>query len=281
MRRMYGPDTAAASRLVGVVLIAWGLHKLNYPWLRPVEWFAPFGFLLADLLAMLAAAGLLLVTAGRLRSIADQAEQRHVQSREHLATLNQLLQVSLGGKSLSGQLTDALDIVLAAPWLALEPRGGLFLVEEGALKLFIQHNLPEAFRSTWSKVTFGQGFCGRAAAEQRVIHAADVDDRLEVGLEGPRPDGHYALPIVSGGEVSGVLVLYLPVGHRAEQEITPLRAVADVLAGMLVRKRAEAAAEQLPSRLVATHPPPRAARSANHLRKRVPGWGVEQERGRP
>src|SRR3546814_15845211 len=86
-----------------VVLIAWGLHKLNYPWLRPVEWFAPLGFLLADFLAMLAAAGLLLVTAGRLRSIADQAEQRHVQSREHLATLNQLLQVSLGGKSLSGQ----------------------------------------------------------------------------------------------------------------------------------------------------------------------------------
>src|SRR3546814_18046760 len=107
MLRRYGPDTAAASSLVGVVLIAWGLHKLNYPWLRPVEWFAPLGFLLADFLAMLAAAGLLLVTAGRLRSIADQAEQRHVQSREHLATLHQLLQVSLGGQSLSGQLTDA------------------------------------------------------------------------------------------------------------------------------------------------------------------------------
>src|SRR3546814_20316000 len=98
MRRMYGPDTAAASRLVDVVLIAWGLHKLNYPWLRPVEWFAPLGFLLADFLAMLAAAGLLLVTAGRLRSIAEQAEQRPVQSREHLAPPNQLLQVSPGGK---------------------------------------------------------------------------------------------------------------------------------------------------------------------------------------
>src|SRR3546814_10979211 len=79
MRRMYGPDTAAASRLVGVVLIAWGLHKLNYPWLRPVEWFAPLGFLLADFLAMLAAAGLLLVTAGRLRSIADQAARFRAQ----------------------------------------------------------------------------------------------------------------------------------------------------------------------------------------------------------
>src|SRR3546814_15010131 len=218
---------------------------------------------------MLAAACLRLVTAGRLRSIADQAEQRHVQSRVHLATLNQLLQVTLGGNSLSGQLTDALDIVLAAPWLALEPRGGLFLVEEGALKLFIQSNLPEAFRSTWSKVTFGQGFCGRAAAEQRVIHAADVDDRLEVGLEGPRPDGHYALPIVSGGAVSGVLVLYLPVGTRAEQEITTPRAVADVLAGTLFRNRAEAARQQSRSRPVAAQRIARVGSWENDLRSRV------------
>src|SRR3546814_8802011 len=106
MRRMYGPDTAAASRLVGVVLIAWGLHKLNYPWLRPVEWFAPLGFLLADFLAMLAAAGLLLVTAGRLRSIADQAEPRHVKSRAHLATINNLQQLSLSGTYTSGPRTD-------------------------------------------------------------------------------------------------------------------------------------------------------------------------------
>src|SRR3546814_12818793 len=41
MLRRYAPDTAAASRLVGVVLFAWGLHTLNYPCLRPVEWFAP------------------------------------------------------------------------------------------------------------------------------------------------------------------------------------------------------------------------------------------------
>src|SRR3546814_18107327 len=59
MLRRYGPDPAAASRLVGVVLLAWGLHKLNYPWLRPVEWFEPLAFLLADFLAQLAARGLL------------------------------------------------------------------------------------------------------------------------------------------------------------------------------------------------------------------------------
>src|SRR3546814_17999746 len=41
MLRRYGPDTAAASRLAGVVLLAWGPHTLTYPPLRPVECFAP------------------------------------------------------------------------------------------------------------------------------------------------------------------------------------------------------------------------------------------------
>src|SRR3546814_6058033 len=88
--------------------------------------------------------------------------------------------------------------------------------------------------------------------------------------------GHYALPIVSGGEVSGVLVLYLPVGHRAEQEITHLRAVADVLAGMIVRKRAEAAAEQSRSRLVEAQRIARVGSWENDLRSRVSVWSDEQ-----
>src|SRR3546814_20387877 len=144
MLRRYGPDTAAASSLVGVVLIAWGLHKLNYPWLRPVEWFAPLGFLLADFLAMLAAAGVLLVTEGRLRSIADQAEQRHVQSREHLATPNQLLTVSLGGKSLRGKLTEATALVLAATWQVVTPRCCLRPGAAGALNNRKQANQTRA-----------------------------------------------------------------------------------------------------------------------------------------
>src|SRR3546814_8823296 len=120
MLRARRDEATPAAGLVGIALLAWGLHKFDYPWLRPVDWFAPFGFLLSEFLAMLAAVGLLLIMAGRLRSLADIAEQRHVQSREHLATLNVLLQISLYSKPLQGQPSDDLDTILAATWLALD-----------------------------------------------------------------------------------------------------------------------------------------------------------------
>ncbi len=240
-----------AGRFLGLMLLFWGLHKVEYPWLRPVEWFAPFGFLLSQFLAMTAAVGLLLTIAGRLQSRAAVLERKHEQSREHLETLNQLLQISLARKPLESQLSDALDAILAAPWLAVEPEGGIFLEEDGVLRLSAQKNLPEQLHRICAKVAFGECLCGRAAAQQQIVHAAHVDHRHEKGFAGMGPHGHYAVPLVFGGETLGVLILSLPDGRkRDEAEIVHLRAVADVLAGMIARKRAESAAEDSRRRLI-------------------------------
>ena len=279
MLRTRREEATVGARLIGVALVAWGLHKLDYPWLRPLEWFAPLGFLLSEFLAMLAAVGLLLITAGRLRSKAYQAEQRHEQSREHLSTLNQLLQISLDRKPLNSQLADALDAILAAPWLALEPCGGIFLAEGGALRLAVHRNLPDTLQSICAKVAFGQCLCGRAAAEKTIIHAAHVDGRHENGYEGMRPHGHYAVPVVTGGETLAVLILSLPDGReRDEPEVVHLRAIADVLAGLIVRKRAEAAAEQSRGRLVEAQRIARVGSWENDLRSKASIWSDEQFR---
>jgi HD-GYP domain-containing protein (c-di-GMP phosphodiesterase class II) len=51
--------------------------------------------------------------------------------------------------------------------------------------------------------------------------------------------GHYCVPILSAGKVLGVINLYLRVGHqRDEKEEEVLRATADVIAGIIERKRA-------------------------------------------
>jgi len=265
------------ARLVGVTLLVWGLHKIDFPWLRPVEWFAPYGFLLAQFLSMTAAVGLLLLTAGRLRSLADSAEAKHEQSREHLATLNQLLQLSLGGQSLKNQLGQALDIVIAAPWLALEPRGGVFLVENGQLRLKVQRNLDAQLVETCSRVEFGQCICGSAAATKAVVHAAHVDERQDAPDDGAVPQGHYAVPILSGDEVLGVLLLYLPVGRgQDESELTHLRALADVLAGMIARKRAETELKHSKSRLVEAQRIARVGAWERHLLSNREIWSDEQ-----
>lgn len=251
MLRARREAAATAGRFIGLMLLFWGLHKIEYPWLRPVEWFAPFGFLLSQFLAMAAAVGLLLTIAGRLQSRAAMLERKHEQSREHLETLNQLLQISLARRPLESQLSDALTAILAAPWLAVEPEGGIFLEEDGVLRLTVQKNLPQPLHQICARVAFGECLCGRAAAQKQIIHAAHVDHRHEKGFAGMGPHGHYAVPLVFGGETLGVLILSLPDGReRDEAEVVHLRAVADVLAGMIARKRAELAAEDSRRRLI-------------------------------
>lgn len=231
----------AATHLVGAALMLWGLHKLDYPWLRPIDWFAPFGFLLSEFLAMSAAVGLLLITAGRLRNIAERAERRHEKSREHLATLNQLLQISLASKPLDDQLQEALDTVMKAPWLSLQPRGGIFLAEDGRLRLSVHRNLDQAVLKKCAGADLSRCLCGRDMAGWEVVHRPQTNTGHEAAANLPELQGHYSVPILSGDTVLGLMLLYFTadsVGDEAEVE--QLRAVADVLAGMIVRKRAEA-----------------------------------------
>jgi signal transduction histidine kinase len=49
------------SYVVGYTFILWGLHKFDYPFLRPVKWFAPWGYLLGTLLALTSAMGILVI----------------------------------------------------------------------------------------------------------------------------------------------------------------------------------------------------------------------------
>ncbi|MEJ2691191.1 MAG: PAS domain S-box protein, partial [Deltaproteobacteria bacterium] len=46
--------------VTGYAFIVWGIHKMNYPFLRPVAWFAPWGYLLASLLEIIISLGILL-----------------------------------------------------------------------------------------------------------------------------------------------------------------------------------------------------------------------------
>jgi PAS domain S-box-containing protein len=62
--------------LAGWAFVLWGVHKLDYPWLRQVEWFAPWGFLLATLFAFTVAVGVILAYNQRIRSELRQSEAR-------------------------------------------------------------------------------------------------------------------------------------------------------------------------------------------------------------
>lgn len=48
-------------RNAGLLFIVWGIHKLDFPVIRPIEWLAPYGFLLAVTLYMAIAVSLILI----------------------------------------------------------------------------------------------------------------------------------------------------------------------------------------------------------------------------
>ena len=53
--------TGTGYRISGALFILWGLHQLDFPFLRNVEWFAPFGVILTGLLAAACVAGVMIV----------------------------------------------------------------------------------------------------------------------------------------------------------------------------------------------------------------------------
>ncbi len=58
----------AGRAVSGYALILWGIHRADYAFLRPVAWFAPWGFLLASVLFLAAAIGILLLYYDKIRA---------------------------------------------------------------------------------------------------------------------------------------------------------------------------------------------------------------------
>ena len=186
-----------------------------------------------------------------IRDLTDVKDRdRRLQAREEELrqnydtqfAVNALLQLSLQNISLDGILSRALDLILSIPWLSFESRGSIFLVEEGhrVLVMQVQRGIPEPLLRGCERVPFGKCLCGQAASTGELQYANCLDSRHEVRYEGIHPHGHYCVPITISGKVLGVINLYLREGHpSAQKENEFLTAIANSLAGILIRKRTE------------------------------------------
>jgi DNA-binding CsgD family transcriptional regulator/putative methionine-R-sulfoxide reductase with GAF domain len=170
--------------------------------------------------------------------------QTGVQRAYHIqSVLNVLLQISLESISLEEMLGRIVDRIVSIPWLALESKGSIFLVEDEPEVLVLkgQRGLPESLQAVCARVPFGRCLCGRAAKSGEIEFADCVDERHENQYEGISAHGHYCVPISTPDEkVLGVINLYLKEGHQLNRKETEfLQSVANVLVGIIERKRAE------------------------------------------
>ena len=171
-----------------------------------------------------------------------QNEARIRLDREQQRALREILEIGIGEGRLQERLERCLDRLLAVSWLTLLPMGGVFVMENDALRLRAQRNFSPEIQASCDRVALGHCLCGRVAANGRGEYADHIDERHDIRYPGISDHGHYSLPLLAAGEVLGVLVLYLPAGHpRVAEEQEFLESVAGALAGLLRRDRIEQA----------------------------------------
>lgn len=171
-----------------------------------------------------------------------QAEQKLLSSYQTQTVLSKLLNISLLDIPLKKQLQLILNHIISIPWLELERKGSIFLVEDdpGVLVMKAHYALAPPLLKMCKQVSFGRCLCGRAALSGQVEFADCVDSRHENQYEGISPHGHYCIPILSAGKVVGVINIYIEEKHKQnKREEEFLCAVADMLAGIIKRKQTE------------------------------------------
>lgn len=154
--------------------------------------------------------------------------------------INALLRRSLEDMSLEVILQDALGLILSIPWLGFEKQGSIFVVEKDPQSLIMkaESGLCEPIKRACARLPFGKCLCGRAAATQEIQFTDSLDSRHEISYDGLISHGHYCVPICYEGETLGVINIYVREGHqRSQREEDFLTAVADTLAGIIMRKR--------------------------------------------
>jgi PAS domain S-box-containing protein len=172
-----------------------------------------------------------------------QAEERARMLADTQRTIATVLALALEDIALDDLLGRTLDLILATPWLSIERRGAIFLVEpeQKALLMKVNRGLDAALLSSCARVPIGSCLCGQAALLGTPVYVGDVDARHTTRYAKIAPHGHYCVPIRSDAGVLGVITAYLAPGHqRSDVELEFLSAVANALAGVLARRTADA-----------------------------------------
>ena len=187
--------------------------------------------------------------ANTLASVIERkrTEEALLKAKAELEVTVENLKLSLEPISLKKQMQRTLDLILSIPWLSLESKGCIFLVEKDSqtLEMIAHRGISKSLLTSCAKVPFGHCLCGRAATSHKVVFADHLDKRHETRYEGIHEHGHYCIPILSGKQFFGVINMYISKGHkRNKTEEDFLQSIANTLAGVIERKRAEEALQK-------------------------------------
>ncbi|MBF0124291.1 MAG: response regulator, partial [Magnetococcales bacterium] len=167
-------------------------------------------------------------------------QKKELNSQSSRIAISALLETSAEPLSMVDQLQVALEIILTVPWLSLQYRGAIFLMDEAGEQLILtaQLGLHPSLLTLCDRVAMGQCLCGRAAQQREIIFASCIDDDHETRFPDMPPHGHYCVPIFFGERLIGIFTLYVPDGHHYNpDEEAFLTTISYTLANLIEQQR--------------------------------------------
>jgi signal transduction histidine kinase len=154
--------------------------------------------------------------------------------------LRTILMIATEDRPLLAILYNILSELITLPFLSIEGKGSIFLIEKDSdiLDLQVQIGFSKEIIELCDKVKFGYCLCGKAARDRKIIFANCIDSEHNTMYQGIKPHGHIIIPILSENNLLGVLNFYLQDGTaRNLQEEEFLMSIAKTLAGIIERKK--------------------------------------------
>jgi len=150
----------------------------------------------AELLQELAAALSYGINALRASEQRDQAEKALRTERDTQEVLHRILSLSLEKSTLEDKLNRVLEVLFDIPWLTLERKGSIFLVEENSktLHLVAKQHLSTVLHDKCAQVPFGHCLCGKAAQQEEPVFYNHLNEEHDTRFRGCRTMGITASP---------------------------------------------------------------------------------------
>jgi signal transduction histidine kinase len=204
----------------------------------------------ADNILFLESAVSPLIGEGVYRFNVEAQLQRNLETQ---TVISSLLEYSLEDLTLDEILAISLDLIHATKSFSFGRKSSIFLIEDHTdeLCLKVSRGFSKYQKIKCGRVPLGKCLCGKAAKMQRPLFAESDDPVHEINLPTKIKHSHCCIPIQSGRNTIGIINLSLEYHHRKEdKEEEFLTAIANVLAGIILRKRSENKLRALSSRLV-------------------------------
>jgi len=197
--------------------------------------------------------GLLTMAAIRDITKRKEAEEQVEKNYQMQRVMNAMLQISLETLSLEVQFERILDLILSVPYVSLQSRGAIYMVDDEnpeVLTLKAQQGFLVEESIPCKNVSFGMCLCGKAAQLSEIVYSDHLNNRHEMHNEGTFPHGHYCVPILSGKEVLGLINVFVKEGHkRNSTEEGFLTSVASTVASIIKHDKMERERKRLQNEL--------------------------------